>query len=281
MTIGRTRGSQISHPSSDSHPCSDNSRPSSPDSCSDPKPCPNPRPPPAPCKCACAPFKNLGKISDYKELFDALSQFRVWKDGVLGPLVESLGTNYQQLLGTNCVLHQIAELVTDSVEHRDLDQLMHKVDGQLRVMGMHLKTLRDGPAKLRGFKCATMKKMSHLQARYATTFKLMQPLSRHVPPTPRAIPQAIPRFRQPPMPARKDRSSSESHEHTSRRRHSHSLRHRKHDKKHKRWKHKKHGKNKKNKKNKKSKKNRKRKEKKHKKKNHKRGRKKDKSSKRH
>lgn len=274
MTIGRTRGSQISHPSSDSHPCSDNSRPPSPhpDACSDPdpKPCPNPRPPPAPCKCACAPFKNLGKISDYKELFDALSQFRVWKDGVLGPLVESLGTNYQQLLGTNCVLHQIAELVTDSVEHRDLDQLMHKVDGQLRVMGMHLKTLRDGPAKLRGFKCATMKKMSHLQARYATTFKLMQPLSRHVPPTPQAIPQAIPRFRQPLMPAHKERTYSERHSHSSDRHHSSRWR-RKHnkDKKHKRRKHKKH-------RHKKSKKAHKRK-----KKQHKRRHKTDKSSKLH
>jgi len=213
-----------------------------------PNTCHKPVHPPVPCKGACQPFKRLGQISDYKELFDALSQFKAWKDGVLCPLVENLDTSYQQLLGTNCILHQIAALVTDSVENKDLDHLMHRVDDQLRVMCAHLKTLRDGPTKLSAFKRHTMKKMSTLQNRYATTFKLMQPRSR---PTP----SVMPRFRDHDtrghenIETYKDRST-ETHAHRSRRRKYKEDRKRKskhkkrkkkkHKKKHKKKKHKHH-----------------------------------------
>lgn len=158
------------HPSRPSHPSHPSGRPSRPS-----HPSGHPSGPSSPCcKGGCEPFKQLGKISEYKGLFDVLVKFRTWKDKVLGPLVKGLGTNYHHLLGTNRILHQLAELVTDSVEHRDLDELMHKVDGQLCLLGMHLNTLRDGPAKLCGFKRGTMKKMTDLQTRYATTMKCVQ-----------------------------------------------------------------------------------------------------------
>lgn len=130
---------------------------------------------PQPCRGgACQPFKNLGKLTDYHELFEGLAKFRTWKDTVLAPVVSALGTNYQNLLGANHVLHQVVEMVNNSIESPALDELMHKVDRQLNLLGVHLNTLRDGPAKLCGFKRGTMKKMTDLQTRYATTMKCVQ-----------------------------------------------------------------------------------------------------------
>ena len=133
------------------------------------------------CKGACEPFKHLGKISEYKGLFDVLSTFRTWKDTVLNPLVTSLGANYQHLVGTNRMLQHLNTLVTDSVEHKDLDDLVQKVECQLRTMSVHLDTLRDGSTKLNKFKFDAIQKMSFLQTRYAATVRSLQPRTVHLP----------------------------------------------------------------------------------------------------
>lgn len=134
--------------------------------------------PHTPCKpClngACQSFKDLGTVSDYKELLDGLDTFRAWKDGVLIPLVSALSSNYQRLIDTNHVLHQLAEMVNNSIGTQDLDHLMHNVDKQLGLLSVHLNILKSAPENLNTFKHRTMQKMSDLQARYASTMRCMQ-----------------------------------------------------------------------------------------------------------
>ena len=122
---------------------------------------------------ACEPFKRLGTVSDYTELLDAVGKFRTWKETVLKPIVNDLGSSLRTLKETNRVLHELAEFVTTSLSTSDIDELVCTIESQLRTLGVHMNVLRNAPSKLLKFKEKTFQRMMTLKNKYAATMRQM------------------------------------------------------------------------------------------------------------